>query len=77
VLAQLRKLEEERMTEAELAELQKAADAGDRNAIRELRMMKLTDAATARLVGAQKPDANGRIAGDPLYVSDKEETTND
>lgn len=55
------------MTDTELAELQKAADAGDRNAIRELRMHKTATVAAERLFGKQKPDANGRVPGDPMY----------
>lgn len=49
-------------TDTELVELTQKAEAGDRNAIRELRLRKLAQFSHDRLVGDLRPDANGRIS---------------
>jgi hypothetical protein len=55
--------EEGRMTEEEeLAELQTKAEKGDRDAVRELRMRKLTGYAASVLDGALEPVHDGRVA---------------
>jgi hypothetical protein len=50
------------------AELEARANAGDRDAIRELRHRKLAGFARDRIVGPLTPDQNGRIQGDPMYI---------
>lgn len=54
-------------TDAELKKLTEKAEAGDRQATRELRLRKLA----STVAGFGSRDHNGRLAGDPFYVGDQ------
>lgn len=51
--------------------LEERAATGDRNAIRTLRLAKLSQFAEERLVGDQRPDANGRTPNEPWHQKEE------
>lgn len=52
-------------------ELEAKAATGDRDAIRELRLLRLANVAQSRIHGELRPDANGRVKGDPMYTGEE------